>query len=435
MFGELWGTRIEKYSALLRQTAATTQFTNFVPTSPHYRFELIDLALSLEYQSFVALPEVLSKYLSGTSTGFDQLLVDFDRDDLLTKVARFSSAELPISHEGVELSIARGHAANLFASRASLTGSGWEQYARPFQQFPFDVRWAFLKREALQSHSIDVMEALSPTSPGLVATRQTKEGFGVFVSATYCGHKLLGSYDRSSVFAMRSVGLVDVSNVDHGPFRKAMQLGEAQPLSDREILEYVYACLYSPTYRSRYADPLSTDFPRFPIAASLELFRELARIGAELIDLHLVQTPEQRAIAARYDEVSRAWRYALPEGPNLPITLLFTGPATPVVGKVSWFDDTVWVNAIKPRKGVGDIKVTGTASFDGVPEEVWNFHIGGYQVCEKWLKDRRGRALTADDVAHYHRIVIALHETIRLMREIDEVIDSLGGWPRAFAST
>jgi Type ISP C-terminal specificity domain len=67
-----------------------------------------------------------------------------------------------------------------------------------------------------------------------------------------------------------------------------------------------------------------------------------------------------------------------------------------------------------------------------VPEDVWNFHIGGYQVCEKWLKDRKGRALSKHDIAHYQKIVVALSETIRLMKEIDEVIEAHGGWPGAF---
>ena len=67
--------------------------------------------------------------------------------------------------------------------------------------------------------------------------------------------------------------------------------------------------------------------------------------------------------------------------------------------------------------------------FKGVREEVWNFHIGGYQVCEKWLKDRKGRQLSADDRTHYHKIVVALSETIRLMAEIDAVIEQSGGWP------
>ncbi len=70
-----------------------------------------------------------------------------------------------------------------------------------------------------------------------------------------------------------------------------------------------------------------------------------------------------------------------------------------------------------------------------VPDAVWNFHIGGYQVCEKWLKDRKGHTLSKDDIAHYNKIVIALSETIRLMKRIDEVIDEHGGWPDAFASS
>jgi hypothetical protein len=83
--------------------------------------------------------------------------------------------------------------------------------------------------------------------------------------------------------------------------------------------------------------------------------------------------------------------------------------------------DTVWVDKRQ------------TTGFKGVPEDVWNFYIGGYRVCYKWLKDRRGRTLSDEDIAHYHKIVVALNETIRLMQEIDTVIDQHGGWPGAFA--
>src|SRR5271157_5058679 len=85
------------------------------------------------------------------------------------------------------------------------------------------------------------------------------------------------------------------------------------------------------------------------------------------------------------------------------------------VEKTSYFNDTVWLDKSQTR------------GFQGVSEAVWEFHIGGYQVCEKWLKDRKGRTLSKDDITHYHKIVVALSETIRLMTEIDEVIDKLGG--------
>jgi SOS-response transcriptional repressor LexA len=82
--------------------------------------------------------------------------------------------------------------------------------------------------------------------------------------------------------------------------------------------------------------------------------------------------------------------------------------------------NTVWVDKAQ------------TSGFRSVPDKVWDFHVGGYQICEKWLKDRKGRTLSKDDIAHYQKIVVALAETIRLMKEIDEVIEQHGGWPGAF---
>jgi hypothetical protein len=121
-------------------------------------------------------------------------------------------------------------------------------------------------------------------------------------------------------------------------------------------------------------------------------------MGCELAALHLLEFPKQKQ----------------------PITE-FVGGRNPVVEKASWAKSTVWLDKAQ------------TTGFKGVREEVWNFHIGGYQVCEKWLKDRKGRILTKDDIVHYQKIVIALSETIRLMAEIDKVIDKHGGWPGAFA--
>jgi len=98
---------------------------------------------------------------------------------------------------------------------------------------------------------------------------------------------------------------------------------------------------------------------------------------------------------------------------------------------VGWSNNTVWLNATATKRGQS--AASGTIGFRGVSEGVWNFHIGGYQVCEKWLKDRKGRTLSEDDIAHYQKIVVALAETMRLMPEIDEVIERHSGWPGAFA--
>jgi predicted helicase len=189
-------------------------------------------------------------------------------------------------------------------------------------------------------------------------------------------------------------------------------------LTPEDIFHYAYAVFHSPGYRSRYAEFLKIDFPRLPLTGNLELFRALARLGGELTALHLLEFKVVGASAPSDQEGGERWAEA---------QTTFIGTSKEVT-KVGYSNDTVWINA----SGTKGNTTAGTSGFRGVPEAVWNFHIGGYQVCEKWLKDRKGRTLTDEDIAHYHKIVIALTETIRLMAEIDEVIEAHGGWPGAF---
>jgi predicted helicase len=164
-----------------------------------------------------------------------------------------------------------------------------------------------------------------------------------------------------------------------------------------DIFDYMYAVFHSPTYRSRYAEFLKIDFPRLPLTSDLKLFRELCALGGELVGLHLME-----------------------KVPKSPVKLKGHGVSEVATGH--------------PKFEEGRVSINPSQYFEPVPDEVWNFHIGGYQVCHKWLKDRRGRVLTDEDIEHYKKIVVALGETIRLMGEIDEVIDSHGGWPGAFVT-
>jgi predicted helicase len=175
-------------------------------------------------------------------------------------------------------------------------------------------------------------------------------------------------------------------------------VGLPQGLTPEDIFHYIYAVLHSPGYRSRYKEHLKMDFPRVPLTGNLELFSALSRLGGDVVAVHLLESP-------KFDQ---------------PVTE-FIGRRNPEVEKVSWSKNTVWVDQAQ------------TIGFKGVREDLWNFHIGSYAVCEKWLKDRKGRTLSKDDIAHYHKIVVALSETIRLMGEIDEVIEQHGGWPGAFS--
>jgi len=214
----------------------------------------------------------------------------------------------------------------------------------------------------------------------------------------------------------------------------------------RVVFDYVYAVLHAPGYRSRYASLLKSDFPRLPLTSSLELFRALATLGGELVALHLMESPKLEKYITKFagkgdSEVAKGYpRFAPLECGREAAALVPSvndaskksqgkeGAAAPSVQSDSF------AVALQSASRRGRVHINPTRWFEGVPENVWNFHIGGYQVCEKWLKDRRGRVLSEEDIAHYQKIVVALKETIRLMAEIDTVIEAHGGWPGAFAS-
>ena len=155
---------------------------------------------------------------------------------------------------------------------------------------------------------------------------------------------------------------------------------------------------------------MKLDFPRIPPPESPDLFQKLTEAGHELLALHLLDSLELNEVITTY-----------------------TGPRNPEVGRVGWSDGIVWLDAGKTNARQGQRATKpGTIGFQGVPEEVWDFHIGSYQICHKWLKDRTGRTLSDEDVAHFQKIVVALNETIRIMTDIDEAIDAHGGWPYVF---
>ncbi len=156
-----------------------------------------------------------------------------------------------------------------------------------------------------------------------------------------------------------------------------------------DIFHYAYAVFNSPTYRQRYSEFLKIDFPRLPLTSNKKLFTKLVAKGQELVALHLLKSQKVDDFVTSY---------------------LVAGKNT--VEKVQYTNGKVWINT--------------TQYFGGVPENVWEFKVGGYQVCDKWLKDRKGRTLSNEEINHYQRIVVALKETIRLMKEIDKVISR---WP------
>ena len=172
-----------------------------------------------------------------------------------------------------------------------------------------------------------------------------------------------------------------------------------------DVFHYAYAVFHSPGYRARYAEFLRMDFPRLPLTENAAIFRQLTALGADLAALHLLRKdgPDAPNFPAAGTNAVEAVRYIAP-GEELPVKA-------------------------EGRAATGRVYVNARQYFDGVPPEAWEFPIGGYQPAQKWLKDRKGRALSNEELAHYPRIIAALMETRRLMSVVDADIEAAGGWP------
>jgi hypothetical protein len=183
-----------------------------------------------------------------------------------------------------------------------------------------------------------------------------------------------------------------------------------ETIGPEDIFHYTYAVFHSPAYRSRYGGFLIIDFPRLPLTSDVSLFAALAEMGAELVDLHLLRLPGEGGVGGKGGAA------ALVSPGKQGVT--FPKPGTSMVDKVAY----VAPQGSQP----GRVIINNGQYFEGVEPETWEMHVGGYQPLDKWLKDRRGRTLTVDEVQHYLRMVIALRETRRIMDEIDVLIP---GWP------
>ena len=167
---------------------------------------------------------------------------------------------------------------------------------------------------------------------------------------------------------------------------------KTKTFSPEDIFNYIYAIFHSPIYRQRYAEFLKIDFPRVPLTSNSALFWELVTKGDKLVKYHLMK--------ATGTEIS-----------TYPI------PGSDLVEQVKYNENhqQIWINSEQ--------------YFDQVPQQIWNFYIGGYQVCQKWLKDRKGRELNFDDISHYQNIISIISETIKIMEDVDQIIEKYGGFP------
>jgi predicted helicase len=336
------------------------------------------------------MPKIMPQNLLGFQTHRDPVAIAFDERILRDQVHNFLSRQ-PTDQE-------------------------WQKWNRPCLYRPFDLRRAYLHKDVTDRPRLDVTRHLFEENLAFNLVRQTR-------AATW-GHALVSDKPTSAVFLEIKDGssifplylyttpeetagtLFSQPETTRKPnlspaFTSALseklglqfvQDGRGDLKSTfgpEDVFYYAYAVFHSPTYRMRYAEFLKIDFPRLPLINNKKLFAQLAAIGKELVDLHLLKSPKVDDFITTYPE-----------------------PGDNRVEKVIYAD--------------GKIHINHDQYFGNLPNDVWSFKVGGYQVCEKWLKDRRGRQLSSEDIDRYQRIVVSLKETISLMSAIDKAIPE---WP------
>jgi Type ISP C-terminal specificity domain/Eco57I restriction-modification methylase len=429
----------------LSSSIAQTVVHNVVVSPPLYE-PFVGLSVNsagLEYNKFASISDVFRLKSVGVQTSRDDLSIAFSRDELRSRFKDFSDLTIPTSTirtQFFEKEQKSGRPAgdssfwNLQGAREKLSKRPWQSDVSPITYRPFDLRW-FLNSDAV-THRVrpeltDAMEIPGNIALCVIRRSEGKRDYDYvgIANTTISNHQMSlkdGTYGIPLWLAANSMGVSGHSNFEpsfieqmrtatslsyQAVERESLSAGNIRRSTDSgaftelDAMCWVYAVLSAPSYRKKYVELLRLGFPRVPFPGSKELFESIVSIGARLVAAHLLDFDTLKPLLD-------------------PKNVRFAGRGTASIEKGF------------PKWSNGRVAINAERWFEEVPENVWSFQIGGYQVCEKWLKDRRidklGRALNESEILHYRRIVTAISETVDLMAEIDRVIDDHGGWPGAF---
>jgi len=397
---DLWGLRSEKYEYLLKNGVETTKWQELKPAAPYYFFVPKDFALQEAYEKFWKVTEIFKDWAVGIVTGKDEKLVGFAPQQIIKVFLdifnpRVTFEQLEFYHDLRETS-----GWNIKARRAGMLGK--ESFSQdkivPYAYHPFDMRYTYYC-DFLERPQHKIMKHLAKENITLVTTRLlSSDSFRHSFVTVHIGDKcFISNKTRESNYFFP---LYRHSNEAEGQmfsekeyipnfrdeFLQAIKDSLGTGPAPGEIFYYIYAVLYSPTYRQRYEEFLKIDFPRIPLPSDYESFKALGNLGKELVDLHLLKHP-----ALNQTEIG------FPESGSSK------------------------VERVRYDESAQKVYINKDQHFDGISREVWEYHVGAYQVLEKYLKDRKGRKLSLDEINHYMKVARAIRLTIGLQGKVDEV--------------
>ena len=380
---EFYGKREDKFKALNENDLQTIKWSKLNYSEPYYFFVPKDFGENVEYEKGFKIDELFPISNSGVKTDRDSLFINMDKSVLKRKMEKLLSGDYDekfkqeyrvIDSSGYKLT-------------ERLKGKNFdENYIQSIQYRPFDYQWIYYDPTLISRPADGVMSHIVGKENVAIVTARQFGGGSHFIclitktiseisSQPYAPYTIFPVYlyteDGSRVPNLKKEIVKGIENI----------VGKTTP---EDIFDYIYAALHSPSYREKYKEFLKIDFPRVPYPKDAQSFKSLVALGRELRELHLLESPKVNQFITTYPVA----------GSN-------------AVEKISYKEGNVFIN--------------GEQYFGNVPEIAWNFYIGGYQPAQKWLKDRKSRTLTNEDIEHYQKIIVALTETDRLMKGIDKL--------------
>jgi len=393
--GDLWGSRIEKYKASNKAVTSKLLSDNIHPKIPHFIFRSIDEDLQSKFSLFFSLTDIFENRSLGSLTKRDALVTHFEKSELVKNIDLlrdgsntddFLAEKFGVrkkDNDGWSLLEARNHARSEKLER-SIIEIKWR---------PFDTRKIIFDDVLVARTNRRVLSSLSEKNNlALVSVRQLASlpFLHAFVTDDICDQHYISTRTKEGgvVFPLR----ITTSGEENltPEFRAFIDARYDHVYTPEEILGYIYAVLHAPTYRERYADFLRIDFPRIPFPDRKRDFEALSELGWRLVQVHLLREKPKGKLAAYHGKGSHE------------------------------------VEQVAYAEADASVRINAAQCFRPVPKAVWEFHIGGYPVLEKYLKSRKGRNLSLDEIDHVAAIANALAFTLGQMEGID------AAWRAAF---
>jgi type I restriction-modification system DNA methylase subunit len=388
---DCFGSRQLKFLFLDTNSLNTVKWEKVVPLLPNYEWISRNKKLSEEYRKGFPISELFPILNVGIVTARDKMSIQYTRNEMEKVIEDFQV----LDDETLRLKYDLGKDKRdwkVSLAKKDVVKNLCNECFVPISYRPFDTRWTFYTGNSKGFHCMPRGEIMKHILKGenisfsvhkreeqdinwahIFVTRNiTEHSYTSIKSINYQIPLFLYTDDYSRVSNLKKEIVAEIENV----------VGKVTP---EDIFDYIYAVLHSPGYREKYKEFLKIDFPRVPYPKDVKTFKELIAFGAELRSLHLLESPKVNRFITTY-----------------PVA------GSDIVEKVLYKNGNVLINQ--------------NQCFGNVPESAWNFYIGGYQPAQKWLKDRKGRALVNADIEHYQKIIVALTETDRIMQEIDKII-------------